>query len=713
MAKKNIPVQSAGGDENRPVTMPFSSDREAVPGSSAEKKQVKTDFEAQLKARLESEIGSETTADRAAQLEQQVSEVTSNKPVKNPRVRPNRSETPAQKPEPLPTPAEEARKAKAGRLPRGVGGTKNFTFDVATREEAAGTLTPRRQRRLAKRLERGMGLPGSQVDAEYGSSVNEHALQLMHRDHEEAQRTGKAVNGVQPGSPKPNMEDVFEGGYHQRLAQVIRGYGTSEDAISHSGLSAGGTTTQSKVNYLHSVLTNHFKSNSQKVINHEAEGFTHWVHPRTGKAIPIAENHPDMPKITDNAGNVKPHFVVNQGKSDYVVQDPNSSSNAWSLDTTPSEGWDPSKPEGWNSFTFKGGVRALKLNTPNDGKKRRSLFQHHGIELRSSFAPAITSGRAATHGASERIRKTFIPPQNSNLSDEGRDYGKKGEDPLLWVRVEGKRGKQKKRLSAVGTEPGVKMVGRKSQSGKTGTLTEVTSGGEASPVKRTATSKARILNEGSLASPYTSETEAKALKMIKGTGQFVSGSTNVQETTEIPVEKFTPSLAPKEVNRPKTTKNKEGREVTVPLQRGLVTDKRDPALAKALVNARKGGSRQMNWADLQPAPRPAEGGVQLDLFDGSEHKVKAAKPEKPAAPVREPDAQMAFPGMEDIGSAHAAGIQWKKAAALSETTRTLQRKAKNVNSPVVQTGETTSEPSLLDRLAVGKNKRQTAERNLD
>jgi hypothetical protein len=390
-------------------------------------------FAASQAARANAEIGTEqdlTTPQRlTANAFRGVGEVTATPAPEDIKEPPLEADPlrPKVTPLPLPTHGQEARADRADIIPR-TGTGVPATVDA---EEA--------KRKAAKRNKKGMGIPGSE------NGVNDLAMTLHERDRKAAQESGKAVNGVEPDDPevtsvKPEHQDFYLG-YHRRLAKVLTHFGVDEDKIDKISQGSGKTRVD-KVNYLHSVLQRHLDSQSPQQVDHEGQGITHWIHPTTGVAHPISANHPEMPKRVDDKGNIVPTFIRNKGISEYVRR--NADTGEWGLDRKTGNaaydktlGWEPDKPEGWNTVQLKGGIKALKLNKAPSGGSMKSLVALHRDEMMGDFAPAIegeSRRRHATIATGLVVDSAGVdaPTRNRNkVETSGKLGGKSGQFKIL------------------------------------------------------------------------------------------------------------------------------------------------------------------------------------------------------------------------------------------------------------------------------------------
>ena len=368
-----------------------------------------------------------------------------------------------------PTPAEEARKKGSGSLPAGIGSGKAspLTFNSAP----GAPVAPNRDvsQLVAKREAKGLeGLPGDE------EGYNSFAVQLAKKDHAIAKQTGKAVNGISPEDEEPTAESVYYG-HHRRLAEVILDSGVNSDQIKKAAAGTG-ATVERKVSYLHKLLKDNKKASAMSSVDHKSEGVTHWIHPTTGVAHAIADNHPDMPKMVNpDTSEVTPAFSRAGGAEDRVRRDENT--NSWVLDRRTGDAnidqtlkYDNEKPIGWNAVTLRGGVKAYKANQPTPGS--RSLWHHEINNMKGDFPQSVSQDSRVQHKTISDTLMTQMAARSPEVLDSGPDAATRGHG-----------------ARAIG----IKSTGRTKPRGFA-----VTPTGEASPASATVTSRARVTRPASL-----------------------------------------------------------------------------------------------------------------------------------------------------------------------------------------------------------------------
>lgn len=555
-AKKAATKKAAPAPTERPAGPAAAPVRDVAPKSGEDWKQGEDKnvaFEEVQKEKDVNEIGAlppeATASERAARDKQrakytdQIAEIASTEVPKNVvdttedplRPRMEEVDTP-------PTPAQAA--ARAAKTATGGSGTGIYTFDAPR-----GAQTPRQDvdvlsaRRAAKGL---TGLPGDE------NGVNSLALGLAKRDYLLAKESNKTVNEMDPEGDEPSHIDQIYYGHHRRLAEVMLRGGLTEDHIAKSATGSGKNTV-GKVKYLHSLLKKHDSARDARPINLEAEGITHWIHPTTGVAHPIADNHPDMPKMqpihVPGGENVN-HGFWRAGKEERVRKDQNTGSwvvdkNTGNAEVDSTLGWNPDKEVGYYTVNLRGGIKALKQNIPP--ASGRSLWEHEVNNMKSEFPASVSGDSRLQHKA----YANRIVEDAAKSEVDGRVLARnRAGDPI--PKVNRKTGK----LAGM-----IRSSGRSRQMGFT-----VDENGEATQTTGVATSRARTAREGA---PFPT-------RELGDSGYSEGGSIREDETTTVPER----SKIVEFQNRKRRTKKsaiKDGRKVVVPPQRGLLKQTRATA----------------------------------------------------------------------------------------------------------------------------------------
>jgi hypothetical protein len=488
-----------------------------------------TAFEESQKERAESEVGGvaalgeeASVAEKQARQEQldkyqeQVKEVSTSTVPKNEGTIENDPLRPKQEDKFVPpTPAEAAK--NASRPARGGSGTGVYTFD-----SAQGAPLPKKrdvEELKTKRAEKGLsGLPGDE------NNVNDLALELAKRDYGISKESGKPVNEMDPQGDEPQSIENIYYGHHRRLADVMLSGGLTEQQIKKSAQGTGATVL-SKVKYLHGLLKENRAARSAEPINLEKEGITHWIHPTTGVAHAISENHPDMPKmqpIDVAGGEGVNHGFWRAGKSQRVRKDADTGS--WVMDKKTGNpnidatlGWDPDKPVGFNVVTLRGGIKALKHNLPPVGS--RSLWEHEVNNLKSDIPVSVSQDSRLQHKAyANRILEDA-----SKSEVDGKVLARTREGEAV-PRVKRRSGK------IIGIK---KSIGRTRQAGFT-----VDEEGTTIPTKVTTTSRGRVVRPDTIGTSDRSYNPGGSVRLTTG--------------TEVPEITKTVEFASKKMRRKKT-----------------------------------------------------------------------------------------------------------------------------------------------------------------
>jgi len=222
---------------------------------------------------------------------------------------------------------------------------------------------------LVERLKAGMGLPGEE------KGTLDLAAKLHASDLATANSTGKRVNDVNPGDSPGTPLSLF-GKHHHRFAKVMNTFKISDPEVYRNAASAVGQHLDTYVSGLHTIAQEHEDSKRQVPLTPEQGDF--WQHPTTGKVIPIAENHPDMPSS----------FTRTKQKVARVVRNPETGQNEVKRGH---EGWDSVKLAGTKFKVFK------QVSAPTGGK---DFVDHLRSEMLSEFGPSVVSRKksAATAG---------------------------------------------------------------------------------------------------------------------------------------------------------------------------------------------------------------------------------------------------------------------------------------------------------------------------
>ena len=502
-------------------------------------------FEESQKERAEGEVGGvaalgeeasfaekEARSQQLAKYQEQIKEVPSSTVPKNEGTVDDDPLRPKQVDKFVPPTAAEAARS-ASRPARGGGGTGVYTFDAAegapVRKET--DVANLRSSREAKGLP---GLPGDE------RGVNELALTLAQRDYDKAKETGKVVNEMDPTGDKPTAIDQIYNGHHRRLADVLIEGNLTEDQIRRHA-EGSGATFHTKVHALWNTLKEHRAAQaSAGPVDLEKEGITHWIHPRTGEALPISANHPDMPKqqpVGLPGGEDVNHGFWRAGVSKRVRRDENTGAPVVDARTGNSEvdaslGWDPDKPVGWVPFTLKGGTRALKQNFPPSNSV--SQWQSEVRNIKSDFPMAPSQDSRLQHKA--RATRWIEDAERAEAKGKVIARNKKGEPIPRMKRRTGK------------------IMGIYNKTGRTqpaGFTTQMQEGGDplVTDTVATSTSRARVNR------PDTIGTTGREYNP--------GGSILVTEGSEIPEVTKTVEFTPK-INRPKKWKIQNGKRVVNP-----------------------------------------------------------------------------------------------------------------------------------------------------
>jgi hypothetical protein len=443
--------------------------------------------------------------------------------------------------DPTPTPAQAA--ARSSRTASGGSGTGIYTFDsprpAETPQQNVSVLQSRRQ---AKGLP---GLPGDQ------NGVNDLALGLAKRDYAIAKTTNKTVNEMDPEGDEPSHIDQIYYGHHRRLAEVMLVGGLTEDHIAKSAQGSGRNTV-AKVKYLHSLLKKHESARDARPINLESEGITHWIHPTTGVAHPIADNHPDMPKMQPQqveGGDKVGHGFWRGGKEERVRKDASTGSyvvdkNTGNAEVDASLGWNPDKEVGFYTVNLRGGIKALKQNIPP--ASGRSLWEHEVNNMKNEFPASVSVDSRLQHKA--YANRILLDASKSEVDGRVLARNRAGE-PI--PKINRKTGK----LAGM-----IRSSGRTVNRGFTVSgVDENGEGGEATQTTGIATSRARVTREGA---PFPT-------KELGDSGYAEGGSTLVERTTTMPERVKVGEFQ----NKKRRTKKKavvNGKTVVIPPERGLL-----------------------------------------------------------------------------------------------------------------------------------------------
>jgi hypothetical protein len=449
-----------------------------------------------------------------------------------------------------PTPSQEALRTADVGIPLGTGGTRVFSANTPSKpHKPKRDIAELRAERKAKGLP---GLPGDE------SGINNIAVELAKQDWKKAKESGKPVNDIHPEDEEPTIDDVYYG-HHRRLAILMRG-GITADQIANSAKGKRQTFVQ-KTKYLHDLLEKSVKAGLQDRIDLKAEGITHWVHPKTGVAHAISENHPDMPKTIDpNSGTPIHGFTSAAGTIDRVRRDPNTQS--WVLDKKTGNreiddtlGYDPDKPEGWNVVNLRGGIRALKQNViPSD---RRTVFEHEVDQMQSEFPASVSTDSRLMH---KTAATKIVRANDSRVRDLGRNK------PVPKSAVV-----QSRQIS----------TGRTTPAGFT-----VSGEGEAEPTTVPLASRARNVRANTIGTYDRSYNPGGSVR--------ITDSSVVPEVAEVQdvIEGNQPT-ADTTVNGRPANITSDGRAGTIPYRRGVVLEQRNKAVLPR--SKQLGGTGLSSW----------------------------------------------------------------------------------------------------------------------
>jgi len=487
-----------------------------------------------------------------------------------------------------PTPAQAA--ARESRTATGGSGTGIYTFDAPRPAETPNrdveTLSSRRE---AKKLP---GLPGDE------NGVNSLALGLAKRDYSVAKEKGKSVNEMDPEGDEPTHIDQIYYGHHRRLASVMLRGGLSENHIAKSAPGSG-INLVGKVKYLHSLLKAHDSARAVEPINLEREGITHWIHPTTGVAHPIADNHPDMPKMQPHhvpGGEDVNHGFFRGGKEQRVRKDQNTGSwvmdkNTGNAEVDKTLGWNPDKEVGYYTVNLRGGIKALKQNVPP--ASGRSLWEHEVNNMKSEFPASVSGDSRTQHGT---YANRFIEDAAKSEVDGKVLARNRAGDPIPKV------SRRTGRVAGI-----IRSSGRSLQMGFT-----VDKNGEATQTTRIATSRARVIREGA---PFPT-------KELGSSGYSEGGSTRVDTTTEVPERAKIVEFQNKK-RRTKKSAVVKGRKVVVPPERGLLVQKRESALIPKTATS----TPSQQFAAMVPPTTPSwDRPNVIDAKAGGNSGVSTAEP---------------------------------------------------------------------------------------
>ncbi|MFZ9893062.1 MAG: hypothetical protein ACO3FO_04725 [Candidatus Nanopelagicaceae bacterium] len=378
--KRDIKV---GGEQTTP-TGKFKAVEQVPP-------QIREAYRKRFEEVQTAEIGGEIPAERKRKYAEEIGALgSSGSPEEIKKVRgetsiseSERPLTPKPKPEAEPTPGQQAKRQK-GRLPRGAGRTGTFTFQTATREEAGPGIKAIRD--IARQSQKGRDI-SPLAPHEQGT-----ALALARRDHEIAKSTGKPVNGIDPNSETPTPYSI-RGTHHERLAQVIHGYGAKEEDFAKL---PGKGNLPTKIQFAWSALKEHERSKRKTPLYPDSEGATHWEDPRTKRVAPTA------------AGN-HPEFYRHEGQTQSLIK--GTGDSAWKAVTPTTQGWHVINLRGQKTWTFRG----HPAEPYKDTHQVRSLFQHIQNTIKGDFPEApITTGTDSADSrrrTAERVREKFVVTQ--------------------------------------------------------------------------------------------------------------------------------------------------------------------------------------------------------------------------------------------------------------------------------------------------------------
>ena len=450
-----------------------------------------------------------------------------------------------------PTPSQESRRTADLGIPLGTGGTRVLSANTPSRPHE-----PKRDIEALKAQRKASGLPGLPGDE---SGINDAAVELAKQDWEEAKKIGKPVNEIHPEDPEPTKESTYYG-HHRRLAVLMR-LGLTQDQIANSAKGKGASFTQ-KTSYLHKLLEKHVKASTHDRVDLKVEGITHWVHPTTGVAHPISENHPDMPKTVDPNNNMPIHnFTRASGVIDRVRRDQNT--QEWVLDKKTGNkeiddtlGYDPNKPEGWNVVNLRGGIRALKRNAVPAG--RRTVLEHEVDAMKSDFPVSAGTDSRLQH-------KTATTKIVLSADSRARALGRNTPRPAKIKKTSSRQVK----------------TGRSVPAGFT-----VNAEGETTPTTVVETSRGRVIRPDVIGTSDRSYNPGGSVRVVK------SGSVPEVLREDTLFEETQPTSDTTVNGRPANITS-DGRAVTVPYRRGVVLEQRNKAVLPR--SQQLGGTGLSSW----------------------------------------------------------------------------------------------------------------------
>jgi len=223
---------------------------------------------------------------------------------------------------------------------------------------------------LVSRIEKGMGLPGSE------NGILDLALKLHESDRQAAIATNKTVNTVEPNDPAATHVTVY-GKHHHEFAKVMGTMQISDPELYKRAASATGQRLDHYISSLHTITQEHEDSKRTHTFT-DVKPTDSWQHPTTGKIHRVSENHPDMPAA----------FTRTKGRVAKV-----SRNEFGDMETKFGH-------EGWDTQKLRGGSRLFKYTTAPKGI---DYVDHLRAEMTSTFGPSATSRSKGASKASNIV----------------------------------------------------------------------------------------------------------------------------------------------------------------------------------------------------------------------------------------------------------------------------------------------------------------------
>ena len=359
----------------------------------------------------------------------------------------DRNLTPVVKDEDTELSPGKVRKSKADALPAGVKQGK-YDFNAPTGRGVVheSVMTPRMAKLRAKRVERGMGLPGSE------NGVLDTAIMLTKKHQEEANKSvryhsqinpltnqmehtaiskGHSVFGRAPGDDSPITHETVGGTVQERMAQVHHHYKTDEKGVSKL-LAGTGTPIHKKYEVLHAKMLQEKAASHSETQTPGPDDV--WKDPKTGLNVPFS--HPDAPKLEVKKGATETKIIGKGGRPTY---------------SSVVEGWHPIEPH-----------KNAKEDDGSEAPKGKIWVEHKapvGIDMRTDIINTLNSKTPGTTKA-QRIQSKMQKRLQENTAL--REAGETPEsDALLGMQKQTKvrRGPDQKILISQG--PDKPMVEKK------------------------------------------------------------------------------------------------------------------------------------------------------------------------------------------------------------------------------------------------------------